>query len=672
MPLFSRSFLLALALSAPAVAGVAGPASAQTKTAGPTAATAPALPPSAPLITSGLRGEQFILGPDDVISLSVANHPDMSSDGLTLSSTGRVALPVLGPLTLKGKTLEQARVAITNAYKSQLRDPKVSITLVRARPRQATVLGAVTRPGGVDLQPGWRVSEVLASAGGLNALAPDEVKATLKRLSGSPIALDIATIYRAPENKANPRVAVGDVISIVPIPLVNVTINGDVGAPGPQSSRKSPRLLDALGKAGDLKLSPEDTEISLLREGKIIPLDVAGASANPAGANNIELRDGDLLSVQGVRVNVNVISDAALVKAPGLYQLEGRSSFMRAVSAAGGLVGSADNVSASVRRGNQVIPIDTRRAMLYPDADVDLQSGDIVFINPVEGPRVQLTGEIKNPKLYNLKKGARILDAVLEAGGLNIPPETTRISILRTFPDGRQLPLQVDAGRLWRGNDLSQNVELKDGDVVLVNSAAIRSVAVLGKVEKPGTYELKGNDGLTEVLLNAGGPNQLAALDRVTILNRENVVRTVDYSNFGDGQVPKVALEDGDQVQVPVNPNQVLLIGAVLTPGPYAIPQGKTLTLNEAIISAGSTLPGARTSDITLLRRVPKTPKDPQGYITKRVKYGQSNAKLDQSIYLPLEAGDVILVPEGKNGPSILQRGMTALGAFNLVRGFGF
>ena len=136
------------------------PAFAQNKTADKAPAPLPATPP---LVTSGLRGEQFIWGPDDVISLAVANHPEMSADALTLSSTGRVALPVLGPLTVKGKTLEQARRAIAAAYKSQLRDPKVSITLVRARPRQATILGAVTRPGAVDLQPGWRVSEVLAT-----------------------------------------------------------------------------------------------------------------------------------------------------------------------------------------------------------------------------------------------------------------------------------------------------------------------------------------------------------------------------------------------------------------------------------------------------------------------------------------------------------------------------
>ena len=354
-------------------------------------------------------------------------------------------------------------------------------------------------------------------------------------MSGPPIPLDIATIYRAPENKANPRVAVGDVISVVPIPLVNVTINGDVGTPGAQSFRRAPRLLDALGKAGDLKLSAENTDITLLRGGEIMPIDVAAAAADPASAANIELRDGDLLSVQGVRINVIVQSDDNLVKAPGNYQLEGRSNFYRAISAAGGTTVPANQIAATVRRGNQIIPVDLARAFYDRDADIPLQNNDFIVLNPVAGPRVRLTGEVKTPKQYSFKQGTKVLDAVLEAGGLNGAPEATRISVLRTMPDGRQIPFQVDAARLWGGNDVSQNLELKDGDVVLVNAIATRSVAVLGEVEKPGTYELRPGDGLTEALLNAGGPDDLADLGRVTIDRKGQTSLVVDYSQFGKG-----------------------------------------------------------------------------------------------------------------------------------------
>ena len=666
MPLNFRSLLLVLAFSTPALAQ-------------PNSAAKPSLPATVPapasatsLVTSGPRGEQFILGPDDVIGLDVANHPEMSAEALTLSSTGRVALPILGPLTVKGKTLEQARVAIANAYKSQLKNPKVSLTLVRARPRQATVLGAVSKPGAIDLQPGWRVSEVLAAAGGLSEVAPEDAKATLKRLNGAPIALNLATIYRAPENAANPRVAVGDVISVVAVPLVTVTINGDVGTPGPVAARRAPTLLSAIGRAGDLKFSPDDTDVTLLRGGKIIPLDVAAATAAPDGAANIELRDGDLLSVQGVRINVNVLSDANLVKTPGLYQLDGRSNFTRAVSAAGWFAVPIGKVSASVRRGNQNIPVDLERAILDPSADIALQNNDIVFINPPAGPRVRLAGAVKSPAQYNFKPGVKVLDAVLEAGGLNdLTPEATRITVLRTLPEGRQIPLQVDAGRLWGGKDVSQNVTLQDGDVVLVNAINTRVVAVVGQVEKPDAYELKTGDGLTEVLLRAGGPSDLAALDKVAIDRRDGTSETVDYSGWGNGQVKNVLLEDGDSVRVPVNRNQVSVVGAVAKAGYYAVSQTEGLTLGEVINRAGGTLPGARINEISVLRPAPKTQRNPEGYTVQRVNFNDAGkGRLENTVNLPLQAGDVVYVPQAKESKSGLQTAVQALGTLSLLRGF--
>ena len=672
-PIF-RSLLFSLALSAL----VTPAARAQNKP------NAPALPApasasallAAPVVTTGLRGEQFVLGPDDVIAVTVANHPEMSADALPISPSGRVALPVVGPLRVAGKTLAQAQNAILAAYKTQLRAPKVSVTLTRARPRQATVLGAVARPGAVDLQPGWRVSEVLAAAGGLAEIVPEDARATLKHLGKAPLQLDLATIYRAPENAANPSVAVGDVLSVVALPLVNVTLNGDVGKPGPQSSRTAPTLLAAIGRAGDLKFSPADTEVSLLRAGKIMPLDVAAAIDAPAGPANIALQDNDLLSFQAVRLNVNVISDENLIKLPGNIQLEGRSTFTRAISSAGGLTVPMEQVQASVRRGNRIIPVDIARALYEPSADIALQNNDVILLKPLDGPRVQVTGAVKSPGSYTLKEGTKVMEAVLgQADGLSVAPDQAAISILRTLRGGRQIALNVDAERLWRGQDLSQNVTLTDRDVVLVNPVASRSVLVSGEVTTPGAYELQTGDGLAELLARAGGPTQLARLSQVTILHRGGPMETVDLTNVGTGQVPDIKLQNGDSVSLTKNPNQVLVINAVNKPGYIAIPEGGKLTLGDALLRAGGTERGAKTSEIALLRQVPISAEHPDGVSTRRVPFNElKNGNLANTILLDLQPGDVVYVPEGKISQTGLQRATQALSLFGTARvlGLGF
>ena len=639
MPLSPRFILLALALSGPTLSALAQQA-----------ATAPPSP-------SGLRDRQFVLGPGDVISLTVVGIPELSASALTLSPTGRVTLPLIGALTIKDKTLEAARHAIETAYKSQLRKPNISISLVRAAARQVTVLGAVARPGAVNLQPGWRVLEVLAAAGGLDNLAPDDVAATLKPLSGPTVALDLAAIFRAPESRANPRIGAGDVMSIAPISLVNVTINGDVGAPGAQRFRRAPKLLEALARAGELKLAPADTRVSLLRDGKIVPLDVAAAAGNPAGAANLELRDGDLLSVQGVRLSVSVLSDAGLVKSSGNYQLEGRSNLTRAIEAAGGTTAPARQISATVRRGNAIIPVDLARALYDRAADISLQNNDILVLNPVEGPRVRLTGEVKAPAEYHFQKGVKIRDAVEQAGGLKLAPQATRITVLRTLPGGRQLSFQVDAARLLGDNDFSQNLELKDGDTILVSALAARSVAVTGEVENSGAYELARDEGLAQLLAKAGGPGELADLSRITIERDGQTSRTVDFSPPDK----VVALEAGDRVRVPTNPRQILLMDAVNKPGIYAMNAGATLPFDAALVGAGGISANANKDEITLLRPAPDTP---QSYTATRIKY-------DARQNLLLQPGDVVLVPD-KDGPSKLAQGITALRAFDAARGYEF
>ena len=106
----------------------------------------------------------------------------------------------------------------------------------------------------------------------------------------------------------------------------------------------------------------------------------------------------------------------------------------------------------------------------------------------------------------------------------------------------------------------------------------------------------------------------MAALGRITVYHKDGTSQTVDYSRLGVGEVPDFKLEDGDRVQVPQNPNRILVTGAVANPGPYAIPEGGTLTLSEALIAAGNTSPGARLNDIVVLHQVPVTKKNPEGY----------------------------------------------------------
>ena len=637
----------------------------------PAASTAPTL---APMPSSGRGGTSFTplggsanfrLDVDDVIAVQVANHPEMSSPGSPVADSGRVALPVVGPLYVKGKTLAEAQKIIAKAFSRELRNPKVTVTLARARPRQVMMLGVVGTTGPVDMGPGWRVSEALAAAGNLTA-DPEWVRATLVRGKNPPMPLKIRDILTSPASSANVRLAPNDVLNFVAVPPMRVTVTGEVAKPGVLGLRGRPRVLDAVLAVGGPKFGADKTRLTLMRDGKTtslnLPVIVQGTSLD----ENILLRENDLLSFEAIEMNVSVISLDNLVKKTGNFPLKGSATVLRALEESGGLAVPPDKIVVTVRRGEQTIPVDLIKAVANPADDLALENNDIVFVNWPEGPRVRLIGGVTNPGPYSFKSGTTVLDAIVQAGGLAGKPSEVEVDVLRTLPDGRQINLSVDATKLFELRDLGQNVRLQDNDLIFVNPAnRLQTVFVSGDVTTQGAYEIMEGEGVTELLLRAGGPLPTAALSRVSLTRRDGTTQVIDFSAALTGQKPKidVPLTTGDVVNVPRNVNQVLVMNAVTKPGYVAVPENGRLTLSDALLAAGGPTGSARTRQIAVVRRTPT------GAERKVVSLDDVQKGNTSALELTLAPGDVVYVPEGNVTPSTWQKLTGALGTVGLFRG---
>src|SRR5881296_1442370 len=66
-------------------------------------------------------------------------------------------------------------------------------------------------------------------------------------------------------------------------------------------------------------------------------------------------------------------------------------------------------------------------------ADIRLQTGDVVFV-PVHGTRVQVTGAVTRPAIYDLKPGETLPDLVGAAGGFRADAALKRVSVYRILP----------------------------------------------------------------------------------------------------------------------------------------------------------------------------------------------------------------------------------------------
>jgi polysaccharide biosynthesis/export protein len=122
------------------------------------------LPPLAP------RDKEYIIQDGDVLEIRVFNQDPLSTHA-RVRSDGRVAIPVLGDIEVRGKSPSVVKGELEPRLKDYVNAPSVTVTVQESHPVTVTVLGEVSRPGTYPVDPRATLAQVLALAGGLSDYA---------------------------------------------------------------------------------------------------------------------------------------------------------------------------------------------------------------------------------------------------------------------------------------------------------------------------------------------------------------------------------------------------------------------------------------------------------------------------------------------------------------------
>ena len=178
-------------------------------------------------------------------------------------------------------------------------------------------------------------------------------------------------------------------------------------------------------------------------------------------------------------------------------------------------------------------------------------------IEQYRSQRIFVVGEVRQPGTFPLTGDMTLIEALAMAGSTLPSASGEAIIVHAKDPKavtGPVLPGGDDAAadgvdtktvdiRALQSGQLSENVQLRDGDTIFVPAA--ENVYVFGEVNHPGSYSIKRNTTVLQALSLAGGATQYAALNRVKI------VRIVK----GEKKEVKVELTDlvqpGDTIIVP-------------------------------------------------------------------------------------------------------------------------
>jgi polysaccharide export outer membrane protein len=82
--------------------------------------------------------------------------------------------------------------------------------------------------------------------------------------------------------------------------------------------------------------------------------------------------------------------------------------------------------------------------------------------------RIRVTGAVEAPMSMPYRQGMTALDAVLEAGGINVYAAPDRTKVFRRKGSGETEVLNIHLGRILTQGDLTTNIDLQPGDVITI------------------------------------------------------------------------------------------------------------------------------------------------------------------------------------------------------------
>jgi polysaccharide biosynthesis/export protein len=113
---------------------------------------------------------EYTIGVGDLLNVLVWEQDKMSAR-VRVRSDGRVSLPFLDDVTVVGLTPVALARRLEERLKQFVVKPQVTVVVEEAKALSVSVLGQVEQPGLYNLDPGARIAQALAAAGGLKDFA---------------------------------------------------------------------------------------------------------------------------------------------------------------------------------------------------------------------------------------------------------------------------------------------------------------------------------------------------------------------------------------------------------------------------------------------------------------------------------------------------------------------
>ncbi|MDC0214104.1 SLBB domain-containing protein [Gammaproteobacteria bacterium] len=512
--------------------------------------------------------EGYQLGVGDSIELVILG-PEMIESSLQIGREGTVLLPKIGPISIAGLTLSEAKKILEARVSSQMIGAEAFISMGKLKNINIFLAGEVKRPGSYSVSGITTLTQALYLSGGISEIGGLR-NIQLKRGDQTLLDFDLYDLLLKGDRSNDVQLASGDVI-FVPVMKKIVSVDGAVRRPGIYEIKAGEVLAELISMAGDFESNAYLKNLTIRRIDsesflqKVINLNYL----NNVSSKSLNLRDGDFVTVAKTSEQLmNPISIIGSAVRPGVYAWEAGSRIADYLSILEeDYEIEADlNIALLVRRINENLdiavrpfsPIDVANSVL--EENYELKPHDQIIILPL--PTIKK--ELKEPISLNGRRPA-------QADDKSLPNEDEKIGEKAVF-ETREKLLEPVIDRLKTQASFGKPPEI---------------VSISGAVRLPGEYPKFEKADIRTLIKLAGGARDGAYLKNVEIrridLDAEEGVVTkfinVDLTNENETLI----LQTRDLVRINYlpdwNPNEVVeIIGEVRFPGSYAISRGEKLS----------------------------------------------------------------------------------------------
>ena len=343
------------------------------------------------------------------------------------------------------------------------------------------------------------------------------------------------------------------------------------------------------------------------------PVSVSGLTVSQA---NARLRGtvGSRYSSSKIRLTVGqtktiMVNVMGEVKAPGTYTLSAFATVFHALYMAGGIndLGTLRNIK--VYRNNRLVTVvDIYDYILNGKltGNVRLADNDVIVVGPYDC-LVNITGKVKRPMFYEMKKNESINSLLKYAGSFTGDAYKKSVRVNRK------------TGREYSVYNVEEfdfaSFRIADGDSVTVEPILNRyanTVEVRGAVFRPGMYNLGEQvNSVRSLIEHAEGLTEDAFKARAVMhrmkTDRSLEVVSVDVEGIMSGKVADIPLKENDVLFIPtrqdkMNERTITIRGEVLFPGTYKYADNETI--EDFVLQAGGLTDKASVVNVNVSRRV--------------------------------------------------------------------